>query len=172
MPTTMSCAFIGIGSNLQDPQAQAMSAIAAIDAADELILAKRSSLYSSPPMGPPDQPCYINAVVALRTSLTSLELLEHLQLIEREHGRVRRDVHWGPRTLDLDILLFGNETVTTERLRIPHPGMLDRAFVILPLAEIAPTQVLPNGETAMAFARSMPPGGLVCLSSAPGTQRS
>ena len=150
-------AFVGIGSNLNDPARQVRSAIAAIDTSNELQLLSESSLYSSPPMGPPDQPDYVNAVVEIGTLLDCLELLDCLQHIERVHDRVRGDLRWAARTLDLDILLFGDQSIECERLRIPHPGMIERAFVIIPLAEIAPELMLPNGVTAAALAHVMPP---------------
>jgi len=142
----MSVAYIGIGSNLDDPPAQVRSAMDAIDRADGLEVIARSSLYSSPPMGPPDQPHYINAAIAVHTNLSSLELLESLQAIEQAHGRTRDGIHWGPRTLDLDLLLHGDEHIDGPRLRLPHPGLRDRDFVILPLFEIAPGLILPDGE--------------------------
>lgn len=155
MRSKLTLVFVGIGSNLQQPQAQVVSAIAAIASAKEMVLEGRSPLYSSPPMGPPDQPNYVNAVVKLSTRLNSSELLDRLQKIEREHGRNRNHIHWGPRTLDLDILLFGNETIHSDQLTVPHPGMLDRAFVIIPLADIAADLILPNGIRADAMARRL-----------------
>lgn len=145
MLSDLNIAFIGIGSNLRDPQAQVRSAIKAIAQAADISLECSSSLYSSPPMGPPDQPNYVNAVAKIETPLASLDLLEILQRIERDHGRIRNTIRWGPRTLDLDILLFGMESVSTQRLQIPHPGLTERSFVIIPLAEIAPQLILPNG---------------------------
>jgi 2-amino-4-hydroxy-6-hydroxymethyldihydropteridine diphosphokinase len=152
MPTI---AFLGIGSNLQSPKDQVGSAIAAIEAMEATHLERRSSLYSSPPMGPPDQPDYINAVVKITTFLTGLELLDRLQRIERDHGRVRGGIRWGPRALDLDILLFGDETIACDRLEVPHPGLAQRAFVVMPLAEIAPELTLPNGVSVAELARGM-----------------
>lgn len=148
---------------MHDPKAQVCSAIAALNVADDIRVESRSSLYSSPPMGPADQPNYVNAVVEIRTCLESLELLDRLQQIERDHGRVRGDVRWGPRTLDLDILLFDAISVDGDRLRIPHPGLAERAFVIVPLAEIAPELVLPNGVLAAELAKLVPEGALTLL---------
>ena len=102
-------------------------------------------------MGPPDQPHYINAVVAIRTGLSPRELLTRLQAIERAHGRVRDGLRWGPRTLDLDILLYADVQIEESSLRIPHPGIKDRAFVILPLAEIAPDLTLPGATSVAAL---------------------
>jgi 2-amino-4-hydroxy-6-hydroxymethyldihydropteridine diphosphokinase len=145
MMSKLHIAFVGIGSNLQGPAAQVRSAIRAIDASPDMSLERTSSLYSSPPMGPPDQPDYVNAVVKIETVLSSFDLLESLQRIELEHGRSRTGMRWGPRTLDLDILLFDTESIDTVRLKIPHPGLTERPFVIVPLAEIVPDLMLPNG---------------------------
>jgi len=153
-----SIAYVGIGSNLNDPSGQVRSAIATIDTTPGLHLQASSSLYSSPPMGPPDQPHYINAVVEVRTALSSLELLDKLQQIERIHGRVRDGVRWGPRTLDLDLLLFGEEQVQGDDLQLPHPGMKERDFVMLPLIEIAPDLILPCGIPARTVAQRLMPG--------------
>ena len=96
-------------------------------------------------MGPQDQPDYINAVVKIQTRLTPIQLLDCTQAIELEQGRVRKDERWGPRTLDLDIILYGNEVIDSERLTIPHYGMKEREFVLYPLAEIAPSITLRVG---------------------------
>lgn len=109
-----------------------------------------SSLYRTPPMGPPGQPDYINAVAALSTRLTPHRLLDELQAIERAHARVRAE-RWGPRTLDLDILLFGEERLADARLSVPHPGIAERAFVLLPLCEIAPALSIPGVGPAAAL---------------------
>lgn len=97
-------------------------------------------------MGPPDQPHYINAVAHIATNLSCRKLLESLQVIEREQGRVRDGQRWGPRTLDLDILLFNNDVIDEAGLCVPHPGLLQREFVVLPLYEIAPNLVLPDAS--------------------------
>ena len=106
-------------------------------------------------MGPPDQPNYINAVVKIETVLNSFELLDRLQRIEIDHGRTRDNTRWGPRTLDLDILLFDAQTVDCDNLKIPHPGLTERAFVVVPLAEIEPDVMLPNGVSASELALRM-----------------
>lgn len=141
-------AYIAIGSNLGDPVAQARNAIAALKQIPEIQVVTESSLYSSTPMGPQDQPDYINAVVAIDTSLSPLALLDQTQAIELEHGRVRKAERWGPRTLDLDIILYGDRVYDCERLTIPHYGMKVREFVLYPLAEIAPDLILPD-QTAL-----------------------
>lgn len=106
-------------------------------------------------MGPPNQPNYVNAVVMIGTPLDSFELLKRLQGIERDHGRLRTGTRWGPRTLDLDILLFGTESIDTDRLRIPHRGLTERSFVVVPLAEIVPSLILPNGVCVSDLAAQM-----------------
>ena len=126
-------------------------------------LKRKSSLYTSPPMGPPDQPYYINAVVKIETVLDSFELLDRLQRIEINHGRTRDNTRWGPRTLDLDILLFDEYTVECDNLKIPHPGLTERAFVVVPLAEIEPDVILPNGVSASELALRMHDETLVRL---------
>jgi 2-amino-4-hydroxy-6-hydroxymethyldihydropteridine diphosphokinase len=105
-----------------------------------------SSLYSSQPQGPADQPDFINAVACLETQLEPHALLDALQALEQSHQRVRVQ-HWGPRTLDLDLLLYGAQTIDTERLSVPHPWLGKRSFVLHPLAEIAPDLRLPSGES-------------------------
>ncbi|MBE4618981.1 2-amino-4-hydroxy-6-hydroxymethyldihydropteridine diphosphokinase [Vibrio navarrensis] len=138
-------AYIAIGSNLADPVAQANRAIAALKSLPNSELVTVSQLYSSTPMGPQNQPDYINAVAEIQTELTPLQLLDCTQAIELEQGRVRKEERWGPRTLDLDLLLYGNEVIDSERLTIPHYGMKEREFVLYPLAEIAPNLTLPDG---------------------------
>jgi len=137
--------YIGIGSNQQDPIKQALQAIEALQQLPNSTLTKASSLYCSAPMGPQDQPDYINAVAEIDTQLSAIELLDALQEIEQKQGRVRKDNRWGPRTLDLDIILYDNQQINTERLIIPHYGMQDREFVLYPLQEIAAKLTLPNG---------------------------
>lgn len=141
----MSQVFIALGSNLSSPIVQAHAAISALTQLPKSEFVRASSLYSSTPMGPQNQPDYINAVVEISTELTPLELLDCTQAIELEQGRVRKEERWGPRTLDLDILLYGNEVIDSERLIVPHYGMKEREFVLYPLAEIAPNLTLPCG---------------------------
>lgn len=146
MPNSLSnTTYIGLGSNLGDSVSQLVSAICAMQELPATQVIKTSSFYQSMPMGPPDQPVYINAVAKLTTSLCPHELLARLQKIENSHGRERVGERWGPRTLDLDILLFGNEVVKTEDLVIPHYGMAEREFVLVPLFEITPNMIMPDG---------------------------
>jgi len=130
-------AYIGIGSNLGDPVVQVQEAFEELDAIPDSVLVARSSLYSSKPMGPADQPDYVNAVAALDTLLSPEELLKVLRKIEDRQGRERGGEKWGPRILDLDLLLYGKKKINKADLTVPHPGLHERDFVIIPLAEIA-----------------------------------
>jgi 2-amino-4-hydroxy-6-hydroxymethyldihydropteridine diphosphokinase len=129
-------AYVGIGSNLDDPVAQVKEALEELDAIPDSVLVARSSLYSSKPMGPVDQPDYVNAVAAIDTLLSPEELLKELRNIEDRQGRVRGGEKWGPRILDLDLLLYGKKQINSPELTVPHPGLHERDFVIIPLAEI------------------------------------
>jgi 2-amino-4-hydroxy-6-hydroxymethyldihydropteridine diphosphokinase len=130
-------AYIGIGSNLDNPVVQVQDAIEELGAIPDSILIARSSLYSSKPMGASGQPDYVNAVVAVDTVLSPQALLQMLQAIERRRGRERTDEKWGPRVLDLDLLLYGGRQIETADLTVPHPGLHERDFVLVPLGEIA-----------------------------------
>lgn len=142
----MTLAFIALGSNQASPLEQVDSALAALAAIPQSRVVATSSFYRTPPLGPHDQPDYLNAAVALETDLSPEALLDHTQRIELEHGRVRKAERWGPRTLDLDIMLFGNLTLSTPRLTLPHYDMKNRAFMLVPLVEIAPDCVFPDGQ--------------------------
>ncbi len=141
----MAICYIGLGSNLEDPRLQVSDALVELREIPNTELLSHSLLYRSDPVGPPGQPDYINAVAKLDTSLEPEELLDALQAIEQAHQRVRIE-HWGPRTLDLDLLLYANDQIDTERLKVPHPFMTERSFVLYPLAEIEPNLVLPKGD--------------------------
>ena len=141
----MTVAYIAIGSNLASPLEQVNAALKALGDIPESHILIVSSFYRTPPLGPLDQPDYLNAAVALETSLAPEELLNHTQRIELQQGRVRKAERWGPRTLDLDIMLFGNEVINTERLTVPHYDMKNRGFMLWPLFEIAPELVFPDG---------------------------
>ncbi|WP_086981550.1 2-amino-4-hydroxy-6-hydroxymethyldihydropteridine diphosphokinase [Vibrio aphrogenes] len=156
----MITAYIAIGSNLSDPVAQAQKAIEALRQHPHIKLVNCSSLYSSTPMGPQDQPDYINAVAEIQTHLTPLELLDSTQAIELEQGRVRKAERWGPRSLDLDILLYGDQVINHERLTVPHYGMKVREFVIYPLYEIAPHLSLPDGTELQYLIKTIDRNGL------------
>ncbi len=130
-------ACIGLGSNLGSPVQTLRSARQAIANQPGIREKSFSSLYQSVPMGPADQPDYVNAVMIVDTTLAPLQLLDVLQAIENAHGRVRQGERWGPRTLDLDMLLYDELEMDDIRLKLPHPGMTEREFVLYPLAEIA-----------------------------------
>ncbi|WP_171965799.1 2-amino-4-hydroxy-6-hydroxymethyldihydropteridine diphosphokinase [Cronobacter sakazakii] len=142
----MTLAFIALGSNLAEPLSQVNNALAALTRIPGSRVVATSSFYRTPPLGPQDQPDYLNAAVALETTLSAEALLDNTQRIELEQGRVRKAERWGPRTLDLDIMLFGDATINTERLIVPHYDMKNRAFMLLPLSEIAPALRFPDGE--------------------------
>lgn len=135
--------FIGLGSNLGQPRQQLVRALSELASLKSSKLISKSTLYISKPLGPQDQPDYINAVAELETSLSALTLLSNMQAIETEHQRVRTE-HWGPRTLDLDLLLYGQEKISVEQLKVPHPEMAGRNFVLYPLSEIAPDLIIPG----------------------------
>ena len=135
--------FIGLGSNLDDPVSQVKQALQELAELPDSRFIKASSLYSSAPVGPQDQPDFVNAVAELETTLEAHALLDQLQSLEQKHQRVR-ERHWGPRTLDLDLLLYGTEQINSERLTVPHAFMQERSFVLYPLAEIAPDTEIPN----------------------------
>ena len=157
----MERVYIGLGSNLAEPRQQLHSALQAIGALPHCQLLGVSSFYLSDPLGPADQPPYLNAVAELDCALAPLELLDALQAIERDQGRVRKAERWGPRTLDLDILLFGNRLLSEERLTVPHYHMHARAFVLYPLAEIAPPDLqLPDGRSLEQLLAACPFEGL------------
>ena len=156
----MERVFIGLGSNLAEPVSQLRGALAALGELPQTHLAAVSSLYASDPLGPPDQPRYVNAAAALDTELAPLQLLDALQAIELAQGRVRKDERWGPRTLDLDILLFGQRRIDEPRLQVPHYHMHARAFVLYPLAEIAGNLQLPDGRPLQALLDACPFEGL------------
>lgn len=156
-------AFIGLGSNLSEPRDQLARAIAALRKLPESRLTALSRFYRSRPMGPADQPDYLNAVAVLDTRLEPEALLDALQAVENEQGRVRGPQRWGPRTLDLDLLLYGSEVIHTDRLTVPHPGIAERNFVLYPLADIAPELVLPDGRRLQELLAGCPHTGLAVL---------
>lgn len=141
-----SRAYIGLGSNLDDPRMQVTQALTELKRLPDTVWVGASSLYRSDPVGPAGQPDYINAVAVIDTLLPAETLLDELQRIEQAHHRVRK-IHWGPRTLDLDIILFGDAIISTDRLLVPHPFAHERNFVLWPLAEVAPDLIFPDGRS-------------------------
>lgn len=152
-------AYIGLGSNLDGPVQQIERALAELEALPQCRLQACSPLYRSDPIGPHGQPDYINAVAALLTGLSAEALLDQLQATEEAHQRVRTQ-HWGPRTLDLDILLYGDQRITSPRLQVPHPELARRPFVLYPLADIAPILDVPGLGSLPELIAGCPPQGL------------
>jgi len=136
--------FIALGANLESPKQQLDDAVISLSAIAKNGQVQVSPFYRSAPMGEVEQPDYINAVASLTTHLTPIALLDALQSIEQQQGRVR-NVRWGARTLDLDLLLYGDEQLSLPRLTVPHYGMKQRSFVLVPLSDLAPQLVLPCG---------------------------
>lgn len=161
----MALAYIGLGSNLESPLDQVTRAFQELAKLPNTRLLARSALYRSRAVGP-EQPDYINAVAQLETRLSPLELLDALQAIEQAHRRVRIQ-HWGPRTLDLDLLLYGEETIQHPRLNVPHPYLTQRAFVLYPLADINPNLEFPGGQSLQSALDQCPFEGLVRLQENP-----
>ncbi|OAT14800.1 2-amino-4-hydroxy-6-hydroxymethyldihydropteridine pyrophosphokinase [Buttiauxella noackiae ATCC 51607] len=156
----MTLAYIALGSNLASPLEQVTHALDAIATIPQSRVVAISSYYRTKPLGPQDQPDYLNAAVALETALSPEALLSHTQRIELEHGRVRKAERWGPRTLDLDIMLFGNLTVATPTLIVPHYDMKNRAFMLVPLLEIAPDCTFPDGKRAAEILDTLSQDGI------------
>jgi len=156
-------AYIGLGSNLDDPAAQVRRALDALVRLPDSRLHSHSSLYHSAPLGPADQPDYVNAVAALDTDLDAHALLHALQAIETAQGRVRGDQRWGPRTLDLDLLLYGDAVIDDAELTVPHPGLPVRAFVLYPLMEIVPGLTVPGRGSLQELVARCPRDGLARL---------
>jgi 2-amino-4-hydroxy-6-hydroxymethyldihydropteridine diphosphokinase len=157
-------AYIALGSNLQDPAAQVRTGFEALAMLRDTRLAKISSLYRSAPVGYLEQPDFVNAVALIETALTPRALLDELLAIERRHGRVREFPN-APRTLDLDIVLYGSEAYRDDALIIPHPRMHERAFVLVPLAEIGADAIVPGLGPAGALAARVDAAGLEKLDS-------
>ncbi len=153
-------AYVGLGGNLDRPVERVRLARKAIAALPGVAEAGFSSLYRSAPMGPADQPDYVNAVMAIDTVLAPLVLLDQLQAIETAQGRVRVGERWGPRTLDLDLLLYGDEQIQHPRLTVPHAGLTEREFVLYPLLELAPELAIPGHGALVALVQACPRRGM------------
>jgi 2-amino-4-hydroxy-6-hydroxymethyldihydropteridine diphosphokinase len=152
--------YVALGSNLAEPVQQVRRALVELSRLPKTQLICRSSLYQSQPMGPQTQPLFVNAVAVLVTQLDAQQLLTELQRIERSMGRQVSSERWGPRIIDLDLLMFGEVRCTEPTLQLPHPGMLLRNFVMVPLAEIAPHLAVANGSSAAAIAQKLGMDGL------------
>jgi len=155
-----TAAWIGVGSNLDGPVGHVRAAFDALAGIPGTDFVAASSLYGSAPMGPADQPNYVNAVVHLRTTLDPHALLDALQRLEARAGRERAGERWGPRVLDLDLLLYGDRRIDDARLRVPHPGVAERIFVLRPLADMAPGLDVPGLGRVDELLGRVPEGGL------------
>lgn len=151
---------IGLGGNLDAPADRVRRARKALAGSEGIREVAFSSLYKSRPMGPKDQPDYVNAVMAVETDLGPLALLDHLQSLEALEGRVRLGERWGPRTLDLDLLVYGDQVIQHPRLTVPHPGLAVREFVLHPLAEILPDLEVPGMGCVRELAEQCPENGI------------
>jgi 2-amino-4-hydroxy-6-hydroxymethyldihydropteridine diphosphokinase len=151
--TGLTPAYIGIGSNVDGPRQQVEAAFDDLQRLPRTRLIARSRLYATRPFGPVEQPDFVNAVAGVLTALTPAELLAQLLAVEAAHGRVR-EVHWGPRSLDLDLLVYGQLRLASTALTLPHPGIVERNFVLYPLADIAPDLDIPGlGRVSQLTAR-------------------
>jgi 2-amino-4-hydroxy-6-hydroxymethyldihydropteridine diphosphokinase len=155
------CAAVALGSNLADPEAQVRRAFEELAAIPDTRLVARSRLYRTRAVGPP-QPDYVNAVALLETRLEADALFDRLLGIETAHGRVRGE-RWGPRTLDLDLLVYGDAVIDTPRLSVPHPQLALRSFVLVPLASVAPALEVPGLGRVDALCAACAPHGIVAL---------
>jgi 2-amino-4-hydroxy-6-hydroxymethyldihydropteridine diphosphokinase len=165
LETNLVTAYIGLGSNLANPAEQIRSARTAIAHTLGVRELAFSSLYHSSPMGPQDQPDYVNAVMCIATDLPPLDLLHCLQRIENDQGRVRKTERWGARTLDLDVLIYGDRIIDLPDLIVPHAGLAERAFVLHPLYEIAPQLLVPGKGSIADLLDRCPMNGLERLAS-------
>jgi 2-amino-4-hydroxy-6-hydroxymethyldihydropteridine diphosphokinase len=157
-------AYVALGSNLADPAAQVVAALGRLRGLPGTRLIARSRLWASRPLGPQDQPDFVNAVAGLLTQLGARELLGELQALERAMGRTGPVVRWGPRSIDLDLLAMGSDELFEPALRLPHPGVHERDFVLYPLAELAPELWIPGRGRVEALARRVANRGIVPLS--------
>ena len=155
-------AYIGLGSNLDNPIGHVKQALEDLKQLPQSQLLLASKLYLSKPVGPQDQDNFVNAVALIITELEPLALLDELQTIEQQHQRVR-ERHWGPRTLDLDLLLFGEQSIQHPRLTVPHAQLSRRDFVVGPLLELCPELVLPSGTQLQELLQQCPIDGLICI---------
>ena len=158
----MAVVFLGLGSNLGDPKANLCEAVERLSGRPDIRLQGISSLYLTAPVGYTDQPDFINAVAVVETELTPLDLLDAAHEIEGKMGGTR-NFRYGPRVIDIDVLLYDSATVAEPDLTVPHPRMMERAFVMEPLTEIAPDLVLPGGKTPGEVLRALDDQGVVRL---------
>jgi 2-amino-4-hydroxy-6-hydroxymethyldihydropteridine diphosphokinase len=152
-------AYIGIGSNMGDPAGEVRAAIQSLGRVDRTRLVSASRLYRTRPFGPVAQGDFVNAVAGVLTQLTSLEMLAALRALESARGR-KREERWGPRILDLDLLVFGGQRIDTPELVVPHPGISERGFVLAPLADVAPDLDVPGAGRVATLLRALPATGI------------
>lgn len=164
MNSSLISVYVGLGSNLQDPLYQVTRACAGLGDIPHSSLVAVSPWYRSSAVGPGQQPDFINGVAQLTTTLDAERLLDHLQAIENAQGR-QREVQWGARTLDLDLLLYGDTSINSDRLVVPHNHLRQRNFVVYPLFELAPQLKLPSGEQLAQVKQSLDDRGLQRLGS-------
>lgn len=159
----MALCYIGLGANLNDPVSQVKTALQELAKLRQSKLVASSKIYISKPMGPADQPDYVNAVALIETELTPHQVFDYTCEIELNHGRVRNGEHWGPRTLDLDILLYDQLEIQDQTLTVPHYGLKEREFVIYPLLDISPALVLPCGTKVQSLTEKVALNGMLPL---------
>ena len=152
--------YIGLGSNLESPLQQLQQAVHHIHQIPDTQVVAVSAFYGSTAVGPGEQPDYVNAAAQLETSLEAHALLDALQAIEQRQGRVRAPQQWVPRTLDLDVLLFDDSVIATDRLSVPHPRIAERNFVLQPLLDLNPQLALPDGRRVDDLLAALPANGL------------
>lgn len=162
MSAARAVAYVGLGSNLDDPAAQLRQAFDELEHLHGVHGVRRSRLFRTPPWGRTDQPDFVNAVAELDTSLAPHALLQALQGLEARFGRARRE-HWGPRVLDLDLLLHGEAGIADDLLQLPHPHLHERAFVLKPLADLAPALVVPGRGRIETLLAGLDTAGIVAL---------
>lgn len=162
----MPVAYIGLGSNLADPRAQVERALQCLARMPQSRMLRSSRLYRSAPWGVLDQPEFVNAAAAVETDLPAQALMQALLAIERDAGRDRRGDRWGPRILDLDLLLYGTLTLEQPGLQVPHPHLHERAFVLVPLAEIAPDLDVPGRGPISALLERVDTSGCLAIETA------
>jgi 2-amino-4-hydroxy-6-hydroxymethyldihydropteridine diphosphokinase len=153
-------AYVGVGSNLGDPRGRVLAAFDALGRFPDTRLISRSRLYRTRPFGPVAQDDFINGVAGLLTQLDAHALLDAMRATETAAGRVRTD-RWGPRTLDLDLLVFGDQVIDTDTLQVPHPGIAERGFVLAPLHDIAPTLMVPGKGRVEVLRRQLEDDGIL-----------
>jgi len=161
---TWTPAYVAIGANIDDPLVRVANSFANLACIDRTRVISRSRLYRTTPLGPQDQPDFVNAAAGLLTQLSATELLAELKQLEQELGRDRPIVRWGPRRIDFDLIVFGAERIITEHLQVPHPGVSTRNFVLYPLRDVAPALFVPGLGRVEELAQRVSTDGLSALS--------